>query len=425
MTTVTPTDQPAPFAEQNPYAAPEAETRGFSISSLVLGLVSIVASYTFVVPAIGLVLGVLSLKREPGIADHGHLGHRAERRHARRRGARRPRRTRLRPRDAAVRLLQLNGSARNGPRPRLRDAARSHARPHARPHARHTFRRGSRATAPRCRPRCSSIAPPPHRARPCRIAVTMRSCCSLECSMLRARAAGCVEPRVDPRRGSRRRARRATGCRATSAMARCSSGVGPPVVGFGGRGHRLVPSLTARPRLVGVRERPRSGRSRAAPASSTARNRGSQHDPRARGVPPRRVDGGTGQGSGSATNVPPYRPAAARRGIRRRRARGSPRARCRGSPRSCPASSRSAGSDSPGATTPSRIVCTRPRTVSSSAFASRAEGEQGPGLSTSDGDLAGASRSRGERARRSARRSALSAQRHEVSLMREPQSGVT
>lgn len=65
MTTVTPTDQQAPFAEQNPYAAPAAETRGFSISSLVLGLVSIVASYTFVVPAIGLVLGILALKREP------------------------------------------------------------------------------------------------------------------------------------------------------------------------------------------------------------------------------------------------------------------------------------------------------------------------------------------------------------------------
>ncbi|RXZ68889.1 hypothetical protein ESP51_12950 [Agromyces albus] len=35
------------------------------MSSLVLGLVSIVASYTFVVPAIGLVLGILALKREP------------------------------------------------------------------------------------------------------------------------------------------------------------------------------------------------------------------------------------------------------------------------------------------------------------------------------------------------------------------------
>ena len=68
MTTATPTQPQAPYAEANPYAAApatEEETRGFSISSLVLGLVSIVASYTFVVPAIGLVLGIMALKREP------------------------------------------------------------------------------------------------------------------------------------------------------------------------------------------------------------------------------------------------------------------------------------------------------------------------------------------------------------------------
>lgn len=41
------------------------EQKGFSIASLVLGLVSIVAGFTFFVPAIGLVLGVLALKREP------------------------------------------------------------------------------------------------------------------------------------------------------------------------------------------------------------------------------------------------------------------------------------------------------------------------------------------------------------------------
>jgi len=65
MTTVTDTATQAPFAEPNPYAAPAAETRGFSISSLVLGLVSIVSSFTFFVPVIGLVLGILALKREP------------------------------------------------------------------------------------------------------------------------------------------------------------------------------------------------------------------------------------------------------------------------------------------------------------------------------------------------------------------------
>lgn len=51
---------PAPYAP----LAPE-EPRGFSISSLVLGLVSILAGFTFVVPAAGLVLGILALKREP------------------------------------------------------------------------------------------------------------------------------------------------------------------------------------------------------------------------------------------------------------------------------------------------------------------------------------------------------------------------
>lgn len=65
MTTAAPTEPQAPFAQPNPYAAPVAESRGFSIASLVLGLVSIVASYTFIVPAIGLVLGIMALKREP------------------------------------------------------------------------------------------------------------------------------------------------------------------------------------------------------------------------------------------------------------------------------------------------------------------------------------------------------------------------
>ena len=68
MTTATPAQPQAPYAEPNPYATapgPAVESRGFSIASLVLGLVSIVASYTFVVPAVGLVLGVMALSREP------------------------------------------------------------------------------------------------------------------------------------------------------------------------------------------------------------------------------------------------------------------------------------------------------------------------------------------------------------------------
>ncbi|UOE44674.1 DUF4190 domain-containing protein [Agromyces larvae] len=38
---------------------------GFSIAALVLGLVSIFAGFTFIVPIVGLVLGILALRREP------------------------------------------------------------------------------------------------------------------------------------------------------------------------------------------------------------------------------------------------------------------------------------------------------------------------------------------------------------------------
>lgn len=65
MTTVTDTAARAPYAEPHPAAAPIAESRGFGIASLVLGLVSIVAGYSFVVPIVGLVLGIMALKREP------------------------------------------------------------------------------------------------------------------------------------------------------------------------------------------------------------------------------------------------------------------------------------------------------------------------------------------------------------------------
>ncbi|MDR5701083.1 DUF4190 domain-containing protein [Agromyces aerolatus] len=46
-------------------AQPYVETNGFSIASLVLGIVSIFAGFTFIVPVVGVVLGVLALKREP------------------------------------------------------------------------------------------------------------------------------------------------------------------------------------------------------------------------------------------------------------------------------------------------------------------------------------------------------------------------
>jgi hypothetical protein len=62
MTTVTPA--PAPVTT-GAAAATEVEQRGFAVSSLVLGLVSIVAGFTFVVPVAGLVLGILAFRREP------------------------------------------------------------------------------------------------------------------------------------------------------------------------------------------------------------------------------------------------------------------------------------------------------------------------------------------------------------------------
>ena len=49
MTTVTPA----------PATATDLEQRGFAVSSLVLGLVSFVAGFTFVVPVAGLVLGLV------------------------------------------------------------------------------------------------------------------------------------------------------------------------------------------------------------------------------------------------------------------------------------------------------------------------------------------------------------------------------
>ena len=43
----------------------EAPPRGLSIASLVISLVSILFGYTFVLPIVGLILGVMGLKREP------------------------------------------------------------------------------------------------------------------------------------------------------------------------------------------------------------------------------------------------------------------------------------------------------------------------------------------------------------------------
>lgn len=47
------------------FVAQPAPPRGLSISSMVLGLVSIVFGFTFVVPLVSLILGIVGLRREP------------------------------------------------------------------------------------------------------------------------------------------------------------------------------------------------------------------------------------------------------------------------------------------------------------------------------------------------------------------------
>jgi hypothetical protein len=44
---------------------PDTTSRGFGIASLVLGAASLLAGWTFVAPVAGLVLGILSRRREP------------------------------------------------------------------------------------------------------------------------------------------------------------------------------------------------------------------------------------------------------------------------------------------------------------------------------------------------------------------------
>ncbi|NEM90837.1 DUF4190 domain-containing protein [Galbitalea soli] len=70
MTVVPPgPDQPNP-QPQNPYIQAQpvylvAQPKGLSVTSLVLGLVSIFFGFTFFVPLTGLILGILGVRREP------------------------------------------------------------------------------------------------------------------------------------------------------------------------------------------------------------------------------------------------------------------------------------------------------------------------------------------------------------------------
>jgi hypothetical protein len=56
---------PSPQPLYPPLYIPQAPAKGFSITAMVLGLVSIVVGFTFVVPAVGLILGIVGLKKEP------------------------------------------------------------------------------------------------------------------------------------------------------------------------------------------------------------------------------------------------------------------------------------------------------------------------------------------------------------------------
>jgi len=47
------------------YPVAPPQPKGLSVASMVLGLVSLVAGFTFVVPLIGLILGILGVRREP------------------------------------------------------------------------------------------------------------------------------------------------------------------------------------------------------------------------------------------------------------------------------------------------------------------------------------------------------------------------
>ncbi|MCY7324635.1 MAG: DUF4190 domain-containing protein [Microbacteriaceae bacterium] len=61
--------QPGSGYETNPYQSngfSQEPERGLSIASMVLGILSLFFGFTVVVPIVGLVLGAMALRREPG-----------------------------------------------------------------------------------------------------------------------------------------------------------------------------------------------------------------------------------------------------------------------------------------------------------------------------------------------------------------------
>ncbi|MBD8659333.1 hypothetical protein IFT72_03895 [Frigoribacterium sp. CFBP 8754] len=69
MTSTTTAPAPSPSV-----AAPAAASAPLSVTSLVLGLVSVAAGFTLVVPIVGLVLGVLARRREPEARTFSTIG---------------------------------------------------------------------------------------------------------------------------------------------------------------------------------------------------------------------------------------------------------------------------------------------------------------------------------------------------------------
>ncbi|WP_291279146.1 DUF4190 domain-containing protein [Galactobacter sp.] len=54
-----------PYQQQDYYQPAYPQPRGKSIASLVLGLVSLVFGFTFVLPIIGVILGAIGMAKEP------------------------------------------------------------------------------------------------------------------------------------------------------------------------------------------------------------------------------------------------------------------------------------------------------------------------------------------------------------------------
>lgn len=65
MTSYHPTGYPAPPQPGHPLVYAPQPPRGMSVASMVLGLASIVFGFTFLLPLIGFILGIVGLRRDP------------------------------------------------------------------------------------------------------------------------------------------------------------------------------------------------------------------------------------------------------------------------------------------------------------------------------------------------------------------------